>query len=116
MQSGGFALVVLSGARAADAERVRLSRAAREGGGTLVTLEGGGFMASVRLVSRIRPEGYRWRNDPFGDPAEVEAVTVRARVAALGWNREAEFSVSVACHDLRLSLEPSLGDRRGASR
>jgi hypothetical protein len=115
-RSGGFALVVLAGAPAGETERVRLSRAAREGGGTLVLLEADGFMASLRLASRIRPEGYRWRLDPFGDPAEVEAVTVRVRVAALGWSREAEFSLPVVGHELRLSLEPSLGDRRGAAR
>lgn len=116
VRSGGFALVVLAGARTADAERVRLSRAAKEGGATLVLLESGGFMAGVRLVSRIRPEGYRWRLDPFGEPAEVETVTVRTRVEALGWSKEAEFSLPVAAHDLRLSLEPALGDRRGAAR
>lgn len=115
-RSGGFGLVVLAGAGADDAERVRLVRAAKEGGGTLVVLEASGFMAGVRLASRIRPDGYRWRKGPFGEPAEIESVTVRTRVAALGWRRVAEFSLGVAGHDLRLSLEPSLGDRRGAAR
>ncbi|MBV9775263.1 MAG: hypothetical protein JO040_15015 [Gemmatimonadetes bacterium] len=116
VRSGGFALVVLAGARTPDTERVRLSRAAHEGGGTLVMVDGGGFMAGVRLASRIRPDGFRWRTDPFGEPAEVESVTVRTRVEALGWSKEAEFSLSVARHDLRLSVEPTLGDRRGAAR
>ncbi len=116
VRSGGFVLVVLAGARAADTERVRLSRAAKEGGATLVLLDPGGFMAGVRLVSRIRPDAYRWRLDPFGEPAEVDSVTVRAHVEALGWSKEAEFSLPVAAHDLRLSLEPALGDRRGAAR
>lgn len=115
-RTGGFALVVLSGEGAGDPERVRLAHAAREGGGVLVVLDPGGFMASVRLATRIRPEGYRWRLDPFGEPAEVESVTVRARMAALGWSRETEFSLPVADHELRLSLEPALGDRRGAAR
>ena len=116
VRSGGFALVVVTGTRTEETERVRFSRAAREGGGTLAMLEPGGFMASVRIASRIRPDGYRWRCDAFGEPAEVEAVAVRANVRALGWNREAEFSLRLVGHDLRLSLEPSLVDRRGAAR
>jgi hypothetical protein len=116
VRSGGFGLVVLAGARAADAERVRLSRAVKEGGAALVLLDRGGFMAGVRLATRIRPDGYRWRLDPFGEPAEVESVTVRAHVEGLGWREEAEFTLPVASHDLRLSLEPALGDRRGAAR
>ena len=115
-RSGGFGIVVLSGARAEDTERVRLARAAKEGGGVLALLDPGGFMAGVRLVSRIRPDGYRWRLDPFGEPAEVESATVRTRVEALGWSRVAEFTLPVASHDLRLSPEPALGDRRGAAR
>ncbi len=114
VRSGGFALVVLAGARTADVERVRLSRAVREGGGALAVLEEGGFMAGVRVASRIRPDAYRWRPGPFGEPADVESVAVRAHVEALGWSREAEFSLSVESHDLRLSLEPALADRRGA--
>jgi hypothetical protein len=115
-RSGGFALVVLAGARVEEVERVRLSRAAREGGGVLTMLDRGGFMAGVRLASRIRPEGYRWRRDVFGEPAEVESVVVRTLVTALGWRREAELSLEVAAHDLRLSLEPALVDRRGVAR
>jgi hypothetical protein len=116
VRSGGFALVVLSGEPVGETERVRLSRGVREGGTTLVMLDDGGFMASVRLASRIPPDGYRWRLDPFGEPAEVEGVTVHAEVRALGWNRETEFFLKVASYDLRLSVEPSLVDRRGAAR
>lgn len=116
VRSGGVALVVVTGVRSGEVERVRISRAAREGGGTLVLLERDGFMASVRVASRIRPSDYRWLPDAFGEPAEVEAVKVRARVRALGWDKETEFSLGVEGHDLRLSLEPSLGDRRGAAR
>jgi hypothetical protein len=116
VRSGGLALVVVTGTRSEEAERVRLSRATREGGSTLAMLERGGFMASVRVASRIRPGGYRWRENAFGEPAEVESVTVQARVRALGWNEEADFSLRVMGHDLRLSLEPSLVDRRGAAR
>jgi hypothetical protein len=116
VRSSGFALVVLSGAATVQAERVRLSRAVREGGAALVTLDENGFMAGLRVALRLLPREYRWRADPFGESAEVESVTVHARVAALGWSREARFPLSVACHDLRLSLEPSLADRRGAAR
>ena len=116
LRSGGFALVVLAGGQTADTERVRLSRVAREGGGALVILDRNGFMASVRLHSRIEPEGYLWRTNPFGEPAEVEAVSVRVDVTALGWNKQAEFTLPVAYHDLRLSVESGLGDRRGAAR
>lgn len=115
-RSAGFALVVLTGAATEEAERVRLARAAREGGGALVTLDANGFMAGLRVALRLRPAEYRWRKDPFGEPAEVERVTVHARVAALGWSRETTFPLGVACHDLRLSLERSLADRRGAAR
>lgn len=116
VRSGGMALVVVTGVRSEEAERVRLSRAAREGGGTLALLERDGFMASLRILSRIRPDGYRWRPNAFGEPAEVESVLVRARVKALGWNQDTEFSLRVSGHDLRLSLEPSMVDRRGAAR
>jgi hypothetical protein len=115
VRSGGFSLVVLSGVDTGEPQRVRLSRAAREGGGTLALLEAGGFMASVRVSTRIRAADYRWRPDPFGAPAEVERVTVRASVTALGWSREAEFSLAVAPYELRLSVEPALADRRGAA-
>ncbi len=116
VRSGGFALVVLSGTHAADAERVRFSRMAKEGGAALVLLEERGFMASVQIASTISPAAYRWRRNPFGEPAVVESVTVRAMVAALGWSREAEFLLSVSAHELPLSLEPSLVDRRGTAR
>jgi hypothetical protein len=114
-RSAGFALVVLTGAATEEAERVRLARAAREGGGALVTLDANGFMAGLRVALRLQPAGYRWRRDPFGEPAEVESVMVHARVAALGWSRETTFPLGVACHDLRLSLERTLADRRGAA-
>ncbi len=116
VRCGGFALTVLSAGRLADAERVRLSRAVKEGGGALAVLDGGGFMAGVRIRSRIAPEDYRWRMDPFGEPARVESVTVHVRVRAMGWDKQTHFSMPVVEHDLRLSIEPGLADRRGAAR
>lgn len=116
VKCGGFALVVVTGARVRDAERVRLSRGVKEGGGSLVMVERGGFMAGVRVATRVGVESWEWRLDPFGDAAEVASVRVRARVTAAGWSEETEFSLRVMDHDLRMSLEPALGDRRGASR
>lgn len=115
LRSGGFALVVLAGVEVTDAELVRLSRAAREGGGAFVVRLGGGRagVAGLRLVSRIVPESCRWRPDPFGGVAEVEAVRVRVRAVAMGWDARTEFSLPVVHHDVRLSLEPGLVDRRG---
>lgn len=94
-------------------EGVRLARAAREGGGAFVLLSGGGVSAPLRLSSRILPEGYRWRPGPFGSPAEVESALVRVQVNGLGVSAWAEFSLPVIQHEVRLSLEPGLVDRRG---
>lgn len=116
VRCGGFALTVLSAGRVADAERVRLSRAAKEGGGALAVLDGGGFMAGLRICSRVAPEDYRWLLDAFGEPARVESVTVHVRVTAMGWDERTHFSMPVVEHDLRLSIEPGLADRRGTTR
>jgi hypothetical protein len=93
---------------------VRLSRAAAEGGGALVTLTARASMASLRVTSQILRESYLWRKTPFGDPAEAEKVSIRVSVRSLGWNRSADFSVPVVAYDLRMALEPGLIDRRGA--
>lgn len=114
LRCGGFALVVVSGEEVGDGEGVRLSRAVREGGGAGVVLAGGVGMAPLRLVSRIPPNGYRWRRGPFGEPAEVEAAVVRVGVRALGVSAETEIVVPVVGHELRLCLEPGVVDRRGA--
>ncbi len=116
LRSGGFSLVVLSGVEAVEAEAVRLSRAAREGGGALVAVTAGAPIAALRLRSRIRPEDYRWRRGPFGEPAEVESVRVEVRVWGMGLSKRADFVLAVVGHELRLSLEPELADRRRAGR
>lgn len=113
-RSGGFALVVLSGAEASGSESVRLSRSAREGGSAVVVVGAGVPVAALRFESRIRPEGCRWRPGPFGEPAEVEAAAVEVRVRGLGLSARTEFLLPVARHELRLSLEPGVVDRRGA--
>ncbi|MDQ3674030.1 MAG: hypothetical protein M3365_06620 [Gemmatimonadota bacterium] len=116
LRSGGFALVVIAGIEPEGTETVRLSRAAREGGGALVTLTTHASMASLRIASQILRESYRWRKTPFGDPAEAQEAKIRVRVRSLGWNRSADFPVPVVPYDLRMAIEPGLVDRRGASR
>ncbi len=116
LRSGGVALLVLFGISAKDSERVRLSRALREGGTALVIVNGNGLLAPLRVRTGIVPDGYQWRRNPLGEATTVEAVTVHAHVAAPGWSREAKFCLPVVSHDLRLSLEPGLGDRRGGAR
>ncbi len=114
LRSGGFALVVLSGAEAVGVEAVRLSRAVREGGGAFVALTAGASIAALRLESWIPPEGYRWRRGAFGEPVEAESVVVEVRVWGMGLSARAEFLLPVVQHELRLSLESALVDRRGA--
>ena len=113
LRCGGFGLVVVSGIEPEGTETVRLSRAAREGGGALVTLTSHASMASLRMTSQILRDTYRWRKTPFGDPAEAQEVMIRVRARSLGWNRSADFPVSVVPYDLRIGLEPDLVDRRG---
>lgn len=115
LRSGGFGLVVVMGVgRTLTGEAVRLSRAASEGGTAFVAVADTVSVAAVRLASRIRPDGYHWRRNSFGEPVEPESVTVRVEVASMGWSGSAEFTLSVVHHDVRLSLEPGLVDRRGA--
>lgn len=112
-RSGGFGLVVLAADTAADQDRVRLSRAVREGGGALVVLSENGFMAGARVVSRVAPGGVVWRRGLLGEPLAVDVVHLRVRVRSLGWDREAAFPLSFSHYEHRLSLEPTLADRRG---
>lgn len=113
LRCGGFALVVLAGAEPHGKETVRLSRAAREGGGAFVTLTSHASMASLRVTSRILRESYSWRKTPFGEPADVQEVRLHVKAWSLGWNRETEFAVPVVPYDLRMALERGVVDRRG---
>jgi len=116
LRTGGFGLVVLAGGEVGRVESLRLARAVREGGGAFVLLAGGVVSAPLRLVSRVLPGGYRWRPSPFGGVAEVESVRVRVEVEGLGSDAWTEFDLPVVQHEVRLSLEPCLVDRRGAGR
>lgn len=114
LRSGGFSLLVLAGAAPQGAETVRLTRAAREGGTALICVGTSASMSSLRLTSRLLH--YRWRRTPFGDPASAEDATVRVGARAVGWNVHVEFPLPVMHHELRLSLESELADRRGLPR
>lgn len=116
VRSGGFALVVLSGAESRGSERVRLTRSVREGGTALVEISGEGQMAAVRFRSRIAGDGFRWTRNRLGEPVHLSSVTLHVHAAALGWSRETQVTLPVRSHALRLSLEPSLVSRRGAAR
>ena len=114
LRSGGFSLLVVAGAEPQGTETVRLTRAAREGGTALVTIGSSASMASLRLTSKLLR--YRWRRSPFGDPAEAQDVQVRVHARTVGWNTHADFPLRVMHHELRLSLESELADRRGLPR
>jgi hypothetical protein len=114
LRSGGFSLLVIAGAEPQGTEMVRLTRAAREGGTALITLGTSASMASLRMTSRLLH--YRWRRTPFGDPAEAQDVTVRVSARSVGWNAHTDFPIPVMHHELRLSLESELADRRGLPR
>jgi hypothetical protein len=116
LRSGGFALVVLSGAVSSGSEAVRLTRAAREGGAALVSVTSASAMSSLRVSSQLDPRAYQWHRTPFGEPAVAHDVLVRVRARAMGWNAHTQFLVPILHHELRLSLEPGLADRRGIRR
>ena len=115
LRSGGFGLVVLSGAgRAFHQEDVRLSRAVREGGGAFVALTATSSVAHLRVASRIAADGYHWRCDPFGEPVEVVEVRVQIEAHALGWSGRTVVTLPVVTHAYRTAPETALVDRRGA--
>jgi hypothetical protein len=117
LTSGGFSLVVLSaGADPEGTERVRLTRAAREGNSAFVALTESPSLAALRVSSRILPHSFRWERGPFADPAAPVEATVEIRVRTLGWNARASVVLPVDAYELRLSLDPSLADRRGGER
>jgi hypothetical protein len=116
LRCGGFALIVLSDVESRGTERLRLCRAAREGGSAFVESSTEGHMAAVRIRSWASREAVRWERDDLGEPLRLNEVRVRVRATALGWSQEAEVSLPVSSHAHRLSLEPALVSRRGATR
>ena len=113
LRCGGFALVVLSGIEPDATETVRLSRAAREGGGAFVALTPRAAMASLRLTSSILPRGYDWEASPFGEPALVRRARVLVHAHSLGWSAKTELVLPVSQHSLRNALDAGVVDRRG---
>jgi hypothetical protein len=117
LRCGVFGLVVLSGARSAFArEDVRLSRAVREGGGAFVALAEQSNVAHLQISSRIDPSGYRWKLNPFGEPADVTEVRVQVEAQAMGWSGRAQVVLPVSDFRQRSAVETSLVDRRGAQK
>jgi hypothetical protein len=114
LRSGGFSILILAGVEPTGTEPVRLTRAAREGGTALISVGSTAAMASIRLTSRLL--SYRWRRTPFGDPAEAEHAVVRVTARSAGSNAHTDFPIPVMHHELRLSLESELADRRGLPR
>ena len=108
---------MLSGAgKAFNSEDVRLSRAVREGGGAFVALAATSSVAHLRVTSRIAPDGYKWRLNPFGEPIEVLAVRVHVEAQAMGWSGRTAVTLPVVTHAYRYAPDPALIDRRGARR
>src|SRR5690606_35710562 len=87
LRSGGFAVVVRAGVGSAGSERVRLCRAAREGGSALVELSEDPHLASVRIRARASPASFDWRLNGLGERVVVESVRRRVQVVAAGWGR-----------------------------
>jgi hypothetical protein len=115
LRSGGFALVVVKGGgREAGREAVRLSRSARAGGAALVVVAETAAVAHLRVVTRMPPEGYRWRYNAFGEPVTVETVRVEVEASSLGWSGRTTLELPVQLYQPRLGPEPRLVDRRGA--
>ncbi|MEO8452329.1 MAG: hypothetical protein ABI647_21235 [Gemmatimonadota bacterium] len=114
LKSGGFALVVLVGVDPEQTAMLRLSRMVQEGGGAFVALTHRTLTASLRLTSRFLITEYRKSTSPFGDTARIDAVTVRIEAYASGWRADTTLDLPALTHDLRLSLDPGLADRRGA--
>src|SRR5260370_1107881 len=104
LRCGGFALVVIAGIEPEGTETVRLSRAAREGGGALVTLTSHASMASLRVTSQILRDTYRWRKTPFGDPAEAQEVMSRVRAFSLLAQFRGDAAFSTWLHRITVTV------------
>ena len=114
LRSGGFALVVLAGIDPEPTAMLRLSRMAHEGGGGFLAVTRRSLTASLRLTSRYLPEKHRIVPGPFGHSAAIVSVAITIESRAPGWKAATTLHVPFVSHDLRLSLDPELPDRRGA--
>ena len=115
LRCGAIGLIVLSGTRSAfTREDVRLSRAVREGGGAFVALAAASNVAHLQIASSIAAEGYRWKTNPFGEPAEVSEVRVQVEAQAMGWSGRTQVLLPVGDFKQRTAMDTRLVDRRGA--
>ena len=106
-------MVILSGIDPDQSAMLRLSRMVHEGQGAFVALTDRGLTASIRLSSRFLVDRFRWSVGPFGEVAAVDTVSVEVIAKASGWSERTTFLLPAKAHDLRLSLEPGVADRRG---
>lgn len=113
LKCGGFGLVVLAGADLDAATMLRFSRMVHEGGGAFVAVTTATHTAMVRLSSRYLAGQFATARNPFGEPALVERVALRIDAQSPGWNTHTILHLPSRPHDLRLSLEPGVADRRG---
>lgn len=113
LRSGGLSLVVLTGVDPDQTEMLRLSRMVHEGAGAFVAITERTLTASLRLVSSYHPDRFRWLPGPFGEAAQIESVAIQIEARSPGWAARTTIQLPVRSHDLRLSLEPDLADRRG---
>jgi hypothetical protein len=117
LRSGGFALVVVGGAAdRSAAEGVRLTRAARAGGGALVLVTRAAPVAQLRVRTRLTVDGFAWQRDPFGDPVVASTVRVELEAKAPGWSGRTTLRLPVLERAPRAVVERWLGDRRGMKR
>lgn len=115
LRCGAFGLVVLSGTRSAfTREDVRLSRAVREGGGAFVALAPASNVAHLQITSSVAADSYRWKANPFGEPAEVTEVRVQVEAQAMGWSGRTQVVLPVSDFQHRIAMHTRLVDRRGA--
>ena len=116
LHSHGFALVVLSGAEPDATELIRFSRLVHQSGTAFVALTPSTSTATVRLASHAMPGGTRYAPGPFGHPAAIREVALSIEARASGWRAQTTLHLPVQPYDVRLSLDPALGDRRGLGR
>lgn len=114
LDSGGFALVVMSGIAAECTTLVRLARAVHAGGGAFVMVADGSLPAALRLRSCYLPERFEYACTPFGDPAMVRTVTIAIDAISSGWNASTTLTLPCDAHDARSALDSGLADRRGS--
>ncbi|MDR0787819.1 MAG: hypothetical protein LBG44_08145 [Gemmatimonadota bacterium] len=114
--SGGFAIVAYAGGVGSSTARLRLCRAAREGGAAFVEVSDNPHMAAVKIRAPVSPEQFQWSCNALGEPILVGRISLHVTVEAAGWNRKADVVLKVMSHEHSLFPDPGLADRRGVGR